>query len=282
MKAIRDPDHALSTGLAAIRTQFQLPSAFPPAVEAAAQEAARRSPSDHVDHTDLPFVTLDPLSSTDLDQAFTVEQAGADLLLRYAIADVSFFVDPGGAIDIEAWTRGETIYLPDARIGLYPPVISEGAASLLPDGPRPAIVYSIRIDADGHARLDGAERALIRSRAKLGYATVQPADLPPAFYELARRIAADEDRRGASRVDPPQQEVTALPDGNFALQFRPIGPAEVANAALSLAANMAIADVLYAHHTGLFRVMADPDQRAIRRIRQSAQALSIDWPKANR
>ena len=39
--------------------------------------------------TGLPFVTLDPAASTDLDQAFTIERAGADLLLRYAIADVA-------------------------------------------------------------------------------------------------------------------------------------------------------------------------------------------------
>ena len=237
------------------------------------------NPVSHVDRTNLPFVTLDPSSSTDLDQAFTIEAAGSDLILRYAIADVGFFVDPDGLIDAEAWKRGETIYLPDARIGLYPPTISEGAASLLPGGPRPAIMFVVRIDTNGKARLDGAERAVISSRAKLGYASVQPTDLPPPFYELARRIAVDEDGRGASRIDPPQQEVTALPDGNFALQFRPVSAAEVANAALSLAANMAIADVLYAHGSGLFRVMADPDKRAVRRIRQSAKALSIDWPE---
>ena len=55
-----------------------------------------RTPSAHVDRTALPFVTLDPATSTDLDQAFTIERSGADLLLRYAIADVAWFVDDGG------------------------------------------------------------------------------------------------------------------------------------------------------------------------------------------
>ena len=123
-------------------------------------------------------MTLDPTSSTDLDQAFAIERSGGDLILRYAIADVGWFVADGDDVDREAWARGETIYMPDEKISLYPPVLSEGAASLLPDVDKPAILFIVRIDADGAARLDGVERAIIRSRAKLGYATVRPEDLP--------------------------------------------------------------------------------------------------------
>jgi exoribonuclease R len=104
--------------------------------------------------------------------------------------------------------------------------------------------------------------------------------LPTGFDELARRICAAEDARGAARVDPPQQQVVENADGTFELAFRPMSAAEQANAALSLAANLAVADALYAHHTGLFRVMPGPDERSIRRLRQSAKALGVDWPKA--
>ena len=55
--------------------------------------------------------------------------------------------------------------------------------------------------------------------------------------------------------------------------------AEQSNAALSLAANLAIADALYRHGTGLFRVMPEPDDWAIRRLRHSAKALGVEWPK---
>jgi len=279
VKALYDRPRALSEGLAAIRAQFQLPMDFPPAVEAAAAAAASvASSSDHVDRTDVPFVTLDPLSSTDLDQAFAIEASGGDLILRYAIADVAAFVADGDPVDTEAWARGETIYLPDGKARLYPQSLSEGAASLLPDADKLAIVFVVRIAPDGAARLDGAERARVRSRAKLGYATVRPEDLPAGFDEISRRIAAAEDARGASRVDPPQQQVVEQPDGSFTLEFRPMSAAEQANAALSLAANLAIADALYAHGTGLFRIMPEPDQRGLRRLRQSAKALGVDWP----
>jgi exoribonuclease R len=278
LKAIKDRPGALDKGLAAIRTQFQLPGAFPMDVEAAAVEAVKQTPTDHIDRTDIPFVTLDPASSTDLDQAFVIEQLGSDLILRYAIADVGWFVHEGDPVDAEAWRRGETIYMPDERISLYPPVLSERAASLLPDAAKPAVIFRVRVASDGGSSLDGAERAIVRSRAKLGYATVRPQDLPAGFDELSRRIAAAEQARGASRVDPPQQQVVERGKGTFTLEFRPVSAAEQANAALSLAANLAIADALYKHGTGLFRVMPEPDERAVRRLRQSAQALGVAWP----
>jgi exoribonuclease R len=280
LKAIVDRPRVLGEGLAAIRTQFQLPGDFSPEVEAAAQAAAKRPLTEHVDRTGMPFVTLDPSSSTDLDQAFTIEASGSDLILHYAIADVGWFVRDGDVVDREAWARGETLYLPDCKISLYPTILCEGAASLLPDGERPAVVFAVRVAPDGAASLDGVERTTIRSRAKLGYSTVTADDLPASFDELAQRISAAEAGRGASRVDPPQQQVVDQPGGGFALEFRPMTAAEVANAALSLAANLAIADALYAQGTGLFRVMPEPDDWAVRRLRRSAKALGVDWAKA--
>ena len=277
MKSLADPQHALADGLAAIRAEFQVPAAFPTDVLAAADRAAARRPADHVDRTDRAFVTLDPASSTDLDQAFAVEIVGADIRLHYAIADVAWFVDDDGPIDREAWRRGETLYLPDGKVGLYPPILAEGAASLLPDGPRPAIVFTVRVDAMGSATLDGVERAVIRSRAKLAYETVTDADLPPGFADLAERIRTDEARRGAARVDPPEQEIERV-GGALELHFRPRLISEERNAALSLATNMAVGQALLAHRTGLFRVMAAPDAAAVARLRHTARAFALDWP----
>ena len=278
MKALRDPDHILAEGLAAIRAQFKVPAGFPPEVDAAAAEAAKRSPSEHVDRTAMPFVTLDPASSTDLDQAFAIEAAGADLVLHYAIADVAWFVADGDVIDAEAWKRGETTYLPDGKAGLYPRILAEGAASLLPDGPRPAVIFTTRVAPDGSVRLEGAERAVIRSRAKLAYDSVCDDQLPAGFVELAERMAAAEARRGAARVDPPEQEVEHDGKGHFTLRLRPLELSERRNAALSLATNMAVADALYAAGTGLFRVMAAPDGGAVARLRHTAKAFGLTWP----
>ncbi len=277
MRSLRDTTHALDAGLAQIRGQFQVPAAFPAAVLQAAEDAARREPTEHVDRADVPFVTLDPATSTDLDQAFTITADGDDLLLQYAIADVAWFVRDGDPVDTEAWERGMTLYLPDGKAGLYPPVLAEGAASLLPDGPRPAVVFHVRLAPDGHATLDGAERAIVRTRAKLAYDSVAAADLPAGFDEFARRMAAAEVARGAAPIDPPEQTVERGTHG-YELVFRPRLASETANAALSLATNMAVADAMLQAHTGLFRVMPEPDDRAVRRLRHTANAFGMVWP----
>ena len=278
MNSIVDRQGALTRGLAAVRARFQVPSTFPAEVLAEAAAASVRPPSGRADWTTRAFATLDPLASTDLDQAFAIERSGADILLHYAIADVAFFVADGDPVDREAWNRGTTIYLPDGKASLYPPLLSEGAASLLPDADRPAVVFTVRVGNDGHSSLDGAIPAIVRSRAKLGYETATPQDLPDGFAELSRRITLAEDARGAERVDAPEQELTVDPAGGFTLAFRVQSRAERQNASLSLAANLAIADALLAHRTGLFRVMPEPDARAIRRLRHSAKALGLAWP----
>lgn len=266
-------------GLAAIRREFEVPGAFPADVLAEAGEVAgaRLPNGTHVDRTSIEFVTLDPASSTDLDQAFAIEHSGGDVVLRYAIADVASFVRPGGAIDAEAWRRGVTLYLPDGRASLHPPVLAEGAASLLPDGDRPAVVFTVRVADDGSVRLDGVERALVRNRAKLAYETVQPDDLPDGFAELARRIERAEATRGAERIEMPEQEIDRTEAGPT-LRFRPRREVERQGAALSLATNMAVADLLLAEGTGLFRTMAPVDERGEQRLRNTARAFGLHWP----
>ena len=176
MVRLVDHDGSLSRGLDELRRRFDVPEEFPAAVIAEADQVVSSRTWDEraarVDRTDVDFVTFDPVGSTDLDQAFAIESSGPDLILRYAIADVGAFVRPGGAIDAEAWRRGVTLYLPDGRAGLHPPQLAEGAASLLSGVERPAVVFVVRVGDDGAVHLDGAERAVVRSRAQLAYATV--------------------------------------------------------------------------------------------------------------
>ena len=271
---------ALRDGLAEIRRQFDVPESFPADVLAVADEAARRTfgpETGHVDRTAVEFLTIDPLGSTDLDQAFAFERSGAEIVLHYAIADVMSFVDPGGVIDAESWRRGLTIYLPDGRAGLHPPQLSEGAASLLPDGDRPAVVFTVRVGEDGVPHLDGVERALVRSRAQLAYETVRDDELPAELAELARRIDDAERARGVDRIEFPEQEVEQTADG-FALRFRPRLSVELHGSAMSLATNLAVADVLFAAGTGLFRTMPGLDDAGERRLRHAARAFGLDWP----
>lgn len=278
MRVLLDPSGALGSGLAAIRRQFDVPAGFPAEVEAAARDAASRAADGHVDRTDLPFVTLDPAGSRDLDQAFHLSTEGDDVVLHYAIADVGWFVAHGDALDAEAWRRGTTQYLPDGRAPLYPAAVSEGAASLLPDGPRPAVVFRVRLGDGADPVLDGVERAMVRSRAQLAYESVTDADLPAGLAEFARRMADRDERHGATRVDPPEQEVRRIDgDGRYELAYRPRRDVEDQNATLSLATNLAVGAALLGAGTGLYRVMPPPDDRAVRRLRHTARALGVEW-----
>jgi exoribonuclease R len=169
------PDVArIEAAFAHLREELGIRTAFPPEVEAEAAEAAKRVPAadgGRVDRTAIPLATIDPPGSRDLDQAFAIERSGgAGLRLWYAIADVGFFVDRGGAVEREAWLRGVTIYGPDRREPLYPAVLGQGAASLLPDEARPAVLFGFELDERAEIVSSTVERALVRSRAQLTYA----------------------------------------------------------------------------------------------------------------
>lgn len=284
MRADDDALSLLNDGLLAIRTEYGVPEVLPAEVEQSARDVASRAPSisGRRDARDLAFVTLDPAGSTDLDQAFALAADGDDIVLSYAIADVGFFVDRGGVIEAEALRRGTTVYLPGMRVPQYPTVLSEHAASLLPDGDRPAVLLTVRVGTDGGAVLEGAERAVIRSRAKLAYETATAAELDPLLPEIVRRVVEAEDRRGASRIELPEQEVIADPSapGGMRLVLRARNVCEDQNSALSLAANLAVAAAMVARRVGLFRVMREPDERELSALRHSASVLGIAWPAA--
>jgi exoribonuclease R len=280
MRALGTGLPALAGGLQRIREELGVPAAFPAHVLAHAERSVQRGPrGTRVDLTDIAFVTLDPADATDLDQAFALHAEGDLVVLDYAIADVGAFVEHGDPVDREAWERGTTTYLPDGKAGLYPPGIAEGAASLLPDGPRPAIRLQVAVDPDGGVVLRRAERAAVLSRAKLGYESTTPDRLPALLGEVAARVERAEEARGAERLEFPEQEVE--PDhrraGCLRLRLRPRTASEDDNATLSLASNLAVAATLQAARTGLYRVMDDPDEREIASLRRAARALGVPW-----
>ncbi|MBO0899352.1 RNB domain-containing ribonuclease [Cellulomonas sp. zg-ZUI22] len=282
---------AVTAGLAALREEVELPGAHPPDVLAEAQEAARRGPDDarvpgpRADRTDVPFVTVDPVGSTDLDQAVHVERRGAGWRVRYAIADVAAFVAPGGPLDAETHRRGLTCYSPDGRVPLHPTVLSEGAASLLPGQVRPAVLWSIDLDADGEPVDVHVERATVRSRAQLAYGEVQDRldagtadDLLQSLAAVGRLREARERDRGGASLDVPEQEVVRADDGTFGLRFRATLPVEGWNAQISLLTGIVAARLMLDVGAGVVRTLPPADPRDVARLRRTARALDIDWP----
>jgi exoribonuclease R len=276
---------ALQAGFDQVRTELQVPGDFPADVVAEAEAAAAAPRMPDVDLTDVPFATLDPPGSRDLDQAYAIERvpASGGYRVRYAIADVAAFVTAGGALDAEAQRRVETLYAPDRRTPLYPPVLSEGAASLLPDQTRPALVWTLELDRDGEITATDVRRAVVRSREQQDYPTVQgqlDAGSAPEPVALLKevgllRLQRQHDRGGMSLAVPTQDVVPS--DGGWRLEFRATLPAEDWNAQLSLLTGIAAARLMLDGRVGVLRTMPPADPHDVMRLRRVARALGIDW-----
>ena len=275
----------LEQGVAAIKREQDLPLAFPEEVEALAERAAKVPRLPALDRTDIAFVTIDPPDAMDLDQALAVERRGDGYRVHYAIADVAAFVTAGDAIDIEAHKRGATLYGADAKIPLHPKVLSENAASLLPDQVRPALLWTIDLDATGEGIAVDVRRACVRSRAKLDYAGVQAridaGDAEP-MWTVLRAIGElrqqRERKRGGISLPLPEQEIRVGGDGTWTLEFRARRPVEDWNEQISLLTGMAAAHLMVQARVGILRTLPKPETWAIERLRRTATALGIDWP----
>ncbi|NNE73517.1 MAG: RNB domain-containing ribonuclease, partial [Acidimicrobiales bacterium] len=277
-----------------LRQELDIPASFPEAVEQEAAEAVRRGPvvppgaasSDIADRRDIDFVTIDPPTSLDLDQAFASERRGNGYRVFYAIADVAAFVTPGGAIDAEARARGVTLYSPDINTLLHPAILAENGASLLAAADRQAIVWTLDLDSDGKLVGTDVRRALVRSRAKLSYQEAQdqidsqtaPESLA-LLAEIGRLRQQLERERGAVSLNLPSQEVVHE-DDHYRLEYDISRPIENWNAQISLLTGIAAASLMVGAKVGLLRTLPEPYDRTVKRIRRSALALGIEWPKA--
>lgn len=266
-------------GWDALRVELEVPGAFPDDVLQAAEQVQPTLPDE--DLTAIPFLTIDPPGSTDLDQAMALERHDAGYRIRYAIADVAAFVVPGGVIDLEAHRRGETLYAPDRKAPLHPPVLSEDRASLVADQERPALVWTLELDARGELTSTAVRRARVRSRRKLDYPSVQsqiddgsatPDLLLLKEIGLLRQERARE--RGAVDLPTPEQEVDAQGQVTFRAQL----PCEQWNAQISLLTGMAAARLMLDGGVGLLRTLPTPDPEAVASLRRSALGLGVDWP----
>jgi exoribonuclease R len=279
---------AAGRDFSALRAEFALPGEFPAEALAEAEQAIGQPPQDagRADATALPLVTVDPPGAKDLDQAVLVERgAGGAFRVYYAVADLSVFVRHGGALDAEVRRRGQTLYLPDGKIPLHPAVLSEGAASLLPEQVRPAALWTIDCTADGDPQTADVRRAWVRSVAQFDYETVQSAieaGVPhpslaalPEFGRLRRQRAV---QRGAIEPQLPEQRIEPDGQGHWRLTLRPRADVEVWNAEISLLTGMCAARMMLAAGVGVLRTLPTPVETAVVGMRRSAAALGIEWP----
>lgn len=121
----------------------------------------------------LSFVTIDGEDAKDFDDAvYCIPKEKGGFQVYVAIADVSHYVKPGSALDLEAFRRGNSVYFPGKVVPMLPEALSNGICSLNPHVPRLCLVAELSIQSDGKINRSRFYRALIHSKARLTYTQV--------------------------------------------------------------------------------------------------------------
>lgn len=125
------------------------------------------------DITHLPLVTIDGEDAKDFDDAvFCEPKKRGGWTLTVAIADVSYYVTPGSALDVVARERGNSTYFPGMVIPMLPEILSNELCSLKPNVPRYCVACEMQISAKGDITRYTFYRALMESKARLTYTEV--------------------------------------------------------------------------------------------------------------
>ena len=153
--------------------KHSLPYIFPDAVEELAKKLPKKVlKKDHAGREDirhLPLVTIDGETARDFDDAVYCEPQGKGFRLIVAIADVSHYVQPGDALDIEGYNRGNSVYFPRRVIPMLPEALSNGLCSLNPEVERLCMVCDMQINATGAVKSYRFYSAVMYSHARLTY-----------------------------------------------------------------------------------------------------------------
>lgn len=156
--------------------KFGVPHIFPNTVlresENFGEEVKFSKKDEHRDLRDLCLVTIDGEDAKDFDDAVYCLKEENGYRLWVAIADVSYYVKPGSALDKEALNRGNSTYFPGSVVPMLPEVLSNGLCSLKPKVDRLTLVCEMLIDQNGHIDAFSFYRAIIKSQARLTYTEV--------------------------------------------------------------------------------------------------------------
>ncbi|WP_074022706.1 ribonuclease R [Xenorhabdus eapokensis] len=160
----------------ALRTH-EIPHSWPPLVEKQIagldEHVPESAKQDRVDLRALPLVTIDGEDARDFDDAVYCERKrGGGWRLWVAIADVSYYVRPQTALDIEARSRGNSVYFPSQVVPMLPEVLSNGLCSLNPEVDRLCMVCEMTVSAQGKLSSYKFYEAVMNSHARLTYTKV--------------------------------------------------------------------------------------------------------------
>lgn len=285
----------VDTQMRLVIEQFNLPYEFSKEVvrEAEMIEENFVADPDREDLRETPHVTIDGESAKDFDDAICVQKTRKGFRLFVSIADVSFFVKEGSAIDREAYTRGTSIYFPGRVIPMLPEKLSNTLCSLVPGKDR--FTVSAILDFDRSATLLKKRfcRSVIRSRRRFTYTTVQKIliDQEPTIRkehkpfltglkwagELATALQKKRKKRGSIDFNLPEPEFSLTDSGK--IDSIKVAPRSFANQIIEefmLAANQAVAELFSRQEVpAVFRVHESPESLKAEEFVKFAKTLGL-------
>ncbi len=256
-----------------------------------APEPGRADKAQRNDLRELAFVTIDGEDAKDFDDAVYCEKRrGGGWRLWVAIADVSHYVMPGTALDMEARRRGTSVYFPGRVVPMLPEELSNGLCSLQPEVDRLALVCEMEIARDGSLGRFWFSEAVIRSAARLTYTRVattlegEDAGVAPVLearlkelHALYRALRGARDQRGAIDFETSETRIVFGPDR----KIEEVVPVERNDAhklieECMLAANVATARFLEKHRLpALYRVHEGPSGEKLEALRKFLGELGL-------
>lgn len=269
--------------------KHQLPYEFSKAAIAQAEKYPKLvQPADYKDRIDLrelALITIDGETARDFDDAVYAEPQGKGWRLVVAIADVSFYVKPGDALDKDAYDRGNSVYFPRRVIPMLPEALSNGLCSLNPDVERMCMVCDMQVDALGNVKRYQFYPSVMRSKARMTYTKVfeiisQPegalakeyAWLVPHIdhlYQLFKIMLKAREKRGAIEFDS-AETIMIFNDNGKIDRIEPVVRNEAHRLIeeCMLAANVCASDFLKQHEQpALYRIHEGPTPEKLEALR---------------
>ncbi|RMF53693.1 MAG: ribonuclease R, partial [Bacteroidetes bacterium] len=203
------------TEIHAIVLEFGLSETFSPEALAEAEALPAYIPPEEEaqrhDFREVPTFTIDPQDAKDFDDALSFRTLPSGLYeVGVHIADVSYYVRPGSALDREAYARGTSVYLVDRTLPMLPPRLSADLCSLRPEEDRLAFSVVMQMDAQARVHSLWMGRSIIRSQRRFTYEEAQAvlesgqgpwAETLRTLNELAKKLHASRMKEGGIRFE---------------------------------------------------------------------------------
>ncbi|MCC6838990.1 MAG: ribonuclease R [Flavobacteriales bacterium] len=276
----------------AILAEFDLPAAFPKAVEEAAEaipagitqtEVARRR-----DMRGITTLTIDPEDAKDLDDALSMRKLpNGRWEVGIHIADVSHYVLPGTPVDQEAAARATSVYLVDRVVPMLPERLSNNLCSLNPHEDKLSFSAIFELDDQARIHAEWFGRTVMRSDRRFAYHEAQALidggagefkQEVLALYELSKVLRKDRMANGALEVGGNEVKFRLDDKGRPVEVYEKVmGPANWLIEEFMLLANKQVAAAISRRKAGappfVYRIHDLPDPEKVQQLRMLAKSF---------